>query len=324
MVRAAIPSYWPRRRIGWKSQRAYSPASRDSREGSGYIDEPVAMIRKWGTSTDTVWYLQGNNYNVEALTDRTGKVVERYAYNPYGAVTFVNNPGPDGKMYTADDIIAGSASARGNSFFFQGRELDAETGNLYFRYRNYSVGMGRFVSRDPIRLLGDTLNLFAFVENLPIMNSDPKGLTPKPPPKCNCLGYALSGKLNVVGDPKQGESLLGYIQRYDPKWSCTTVRNPSACKCDCNQDKMAVVMHKDNNPSNAGLNPFTDNKIIWGFNRKTGIGIDFHALRGVTGCSSECKNVLGLGWEGDSKCDEPSNVDMTEWRMYGALCCCKG
>ncbi len=140
-----------------------------------YIDEPVAMIRKWGTSTDTVWYLQGNNYNVEALTDRTGKVVERYAYTPYGAITFVNNPGPDGKMYTADDIIAGSASARGNSFFFQGRELDTETGNYYFRNRYYSAGLGRFMSRDPLRFRAG-LNLFGFVYNNPISWLDPTGL----------------------------------------------------------------------------------------------------------------------------------------------------
>jgi RHS repeat-associated protein len=140
-----------------------------------YIDEPVAMIRKWGTTTDTVWYLQGNNYNVEALTDRTGAVVERYEYSPYGKVTVYTGKGADAKWFTADDVTA-SVSAKGNALTFQGRELDAETGNLYFRNRNFSLLIGRFVSRDPIRFKADVTNMYRFVYSDPFDLSDPMGL----------------------------------------------------------------------------------------------------------------------------------------------------
>jgi YD repeat-containing protein len=101
-----------------------------------YVDEPVALIRKAGSWSDTAYYLQGNNYSVEALTDRNGAVVERYEYTPYGVATVYTGAGADGSWFTSDDI-AGTVSARGNALTFQGRELDAESGEYYFRNRYY-------------------------------------------------------------------------------------------------------------------------------------------------------------------------------------------
>gem|GEM_PF-3157876 len=154
-----------------------------------YIDEPVAMIRKWGASTDTVWYLQGNNYNVEALTDRTGAVVERYEYTPYGKATVYTGKGTDAKWFTADDVSA-TVSAKGNAITFQGRELDAETGILGYRTRYYSSLSGRFFSRDPLRLGAGDENIVRFVRNRPILMTDPFGLFLGPPgsgPGCGSL-----------------------------------------------------------------------------------------------------------------------------------------
>jgi YD repeat-containing protein len=94
------------------------------------IDREVSMIRKWGSSSDTVYAIQGNNENTEALTDRTGAVVERYEYTPYGKPTVYTGAGTDGKWFTADDV-AGTVSAKGNNLLFQGRELDGESGNFY-------------------------------------------------------------------------------------------------------------------------------------------------------------------------------------------------
>lgn len=142
---------------------------------ANYIDEPVNMVRKWGSSTDTLWYMQGNNFNVEALTDRTGAIVERYEYTPYGKVTIFTGAGPDGKWLAADDVVS-TTSARGNSLTFQGREFDAETGLYYFRNRYYSAGLGRFVSRDPIRFDDRDINIYRFTKNDPFGSRDYLGL----------------------------------------------------------------------------------------------------------------------------------------------------
>jgi RHS repeat-associated protein len=58
---------------------------------------------------------------------------------------------------------------------FNGQYFDAETGLHYNRFRYYSPEVGRFVSNDPIGLLGGE-NLYAYAPN-PIMWVDPLGLT---------------------------------------------------------------------------------------------------------------------------------------------------
>lgn len=142
---------------------------------SNYIDEPIAMVRRWGASADTVWYLQGNNYNVEAITDHIGSIIERYAYTPFGEAIAYIGEGADGKWFTADDASA-TGSMKGNSLTFQGRELDAETGVYYFRNRYYSPQMGQFLTRDPLGYGAKDINMVRMERNNPITRVDPQGL----------------------------------------------------------------------------------------------------------------------------------------------------
>jgi RHS repeat-associated protein len=59
---------------------------------------------------------------------------------------------------------------------FQGQYFDAETGLHYYRFRYYDPDVGRFVSQDPIGLLGGD-NLYAYAPN-PTGWVDPFGLNP--------------------------------------------------------------------------------------------------------------------------------------------------
>lgn len=63
-----------------------------------------------------------------------------------------------------------------NNIRFQGQYFDQETGLHYNRYRYYSTNVGRFVSKDPISLLGGN-NLYKYASN-PIEWVDPLGLSP--------------------------------------------------------------------------------------------------------------------------------------------------
>jgi len=68
-----------------------------------------------------------------------------------------------------------------NPIRFQGQDFDYETGLHYNRYRYYDPVSGRFVSKDPIGILGG-INLHAYAPNS-IMWIDPRGLSvflPKP------------------------------------------------------------------------------------------------------------------------------------------------
>ena len=68
-----------------------------------------------------------------------------------------------------------SASTLDNVIFFQGRRYDAESGLYYFRNRQYDPQHGCFLSRDPVGYK-DSHNLYQFVNNNPIVYTDPMGL----------------------------------------------------------------------------------------------------------------------------------------------------
>ena len=60
-------------------------------------------------------------------------------------------------------------------FLFQGQYYDHETELAYNRFRYYSPELGRYISEDPIRLLGG-ITLHAYVEDR-LMGLDPLGLS---------------------------------------------------------------------------------------------------------------------------------------------------
>jgi RHS repeat-associated protein len=140
-----------------------------------YIDEPVCMITATGTSSDTVYYLQGNNYNIAALTDETGQVVEHYGIEPYGTFAVFMAKGADGVWFTSDDE-SGAASAVGNQVVLQGTTVDGETGDYYFRNRQYGPVVGRFLGRDPAWFRRAHGDLYRFLQNSPLRHVDPLGL----------------------------------------------------------------------------------------------------------------------------------------------------
>ncbi len=65
---------------------------------------------------------------------------------------------------------------------FTGKERDTESGNDYFGDRYYASTMGRFLSPDPSQLYfadptnPQSLNLYAYVQNNPLINIDPTGM----------------------------------------------------------------------------------------------------------------------------------------------------
>jgi hypothetical protein len=79
-------------------------------------------VRYYDANTDGVlaenndglhYYMQDANFNVTAITNNTGTVLERYGYSPYGEVTFLN---PD---FT---VKALQTSAIANTHLYTGRE----------------------------------------------------------------------------------------------------------------------------------------------------------------------------------------------------------
>jgi RHS repeat-associated protein len=129
-------------------------------DGSGntiadYLIGPGIDNKLRKTTGTSAAYLAVNNLGTTcALTDASGNISSALDYDSFGKVT------------------SGSATTR---YTYTGREIDSETGLMYYRARWYDPQMGRFISEDPIGLRGG-LNLFTYVHNAPINKIDPMGL----------------------------------------------------------------------------------------------------------------------------------------------------
>ena len=135
-----------------------------------YVDALVLRDRdpsNAGTLTEHLYVQQDANFNVTALVNTSGTVVERYVYDPYGTPTVY-----DGNW----SALASSAFAW--LYLHQGGRYELQTGLYSFRNREYSPTLGRFVQRDPIGFAAGDPNLYRFVGNNPANATDPSGLGP--------------------------------------------------------------------------------------------------------------------------------------------------
>jgi RHS repeat-associated protein len=107
---------------------------------------------------------QDANYNITALFDNSGTVVERYVYDPFGQVTVLD---------AGWNVLA--TSAFGWVYLHQGDRLDSVSGLYHFRHRDYSPTLGRWTRLDPIRYAAGDVNLYRVVFNAPTVYTDPSG-----------------------------------------------------------------------------------------------------------------------------------------------------
>jgi len=120
------------------------------------------------TADDEYFFLHDANFNVTAaVEDATGApVVERYAYSPYGEVTFLDSNFANPSISSAID----------NEHLYTGRRTDPETGLQLNRYRFYHQQLGRWVSWDPIGYWGRSTSLYEYTRSQPAHLVDPSGL----------------------------------------------------------------------------------------------------------------------------------------------------
>lgn len=100
----------------------------------------------------------GNLTSLRNTTGNNGGTDARYEYGPFG------------ESLTSRDTLAGT-----NPFRFSTKYTDPETGLLYYGYRYYNAGLGRWMSRDP---MGETDGSAEFVamQNNPNSRVDVRGL----------------------------------------------------------------------------------------------------------------------------------------------------
>src|SRR5579884_2597628 len=132
-----------------------------------YVWSPVyvnALIER-DTPTQRLYVQQDADWNVTALVSVSGAAVERYLYDPYGAVT-----------YLAGGWGSRSSSSYNWQYLFQGGRLSTATGLYNFQQRDYSPSLGRWVETDPSGFGGGDNNFYRAEGDNPVDSTDPAGL----------------------------------------------------------------------------------------------------------------------------------------------------
>ncbi|AOZ52082.1 RHS repeat-associated core domain-containing protein [Chromobacterium vaccinii] len=135
----------------WSQHNPYDPDKDPLRQAGPEPKAPKAVY----------YYHTDHLGTPQALTDEQGLLALEMDYQAWGE---------------AREVIADAASKAGirNPFRFQGQYHDDESGLHYNRHRYYDPEIGRFISRDPIGLLGGD-HLYLYAPN-PIEWLDPHGL----------------------------------------------------------------------------------------------------------------------------------------------------
>lgn len=108
------------------------------------------------------WYHCDHLGTPQELTDEQGEVVWTAQYTAWGEAR-------------EERSVRAAQSGMSNPIRFQGQYRDVETALHYNRHRYYEPKMARYLSRDPIGMLGG-MNVYSYVSNRPVMRADPLGL----------------------------------------------------------------------------------------------------------------------------------------------------
>jgi RHS repeat-associated protein len=128
------------------------------------LDRWTMIRRKRGTE---VRFVLKDYLDPSAIIDSSAKVIERFGYDAFGSVRFMD-----------DSFAPQAGSAADWNFLFHAEFLDNDSGLYNYGYRYYNPQLGRWLSRDPIKELGG-VNLYWFVDNDGLGRFDVLGLHPQ-------------------------------------------------------------------------------------------------------------------------------------------------
>jgi RHS repeat-associated protein len=144
-----------------------------------------ALIER-DVGTQRLYVQQDANWNVTAIVGKpvsTWIVQERYAYDPYGLPSFLN---PTTWAQLTNSLFSWI-------YLHQGGRYDTSNGLYYFRNRDYSPTLGRWMQQDPIEYHAGDSDLYRYEGNSPVKFRDPSGLEQQPFPVVISVYDSLTG-----------------------------------------------------------------------------------------------------------------------------------
>jgi RHS repeat-associated protein len=172
-----------------------------------YVDAMILRERDADANTgngleERIYVLHDANYNVTAIVDTSGEVLERYYYEAYGRAVYL------------DDAFALQPDGQSDHAWLhlhQGGRLVEATGDYHFRHRDLSPTLGRWISQDPIGFEAGDANLYRYVGNGPGNYLDSDGLIRFPGglPLISVSPWSLGTA--SWDDVQRGLDLLGFV-----------------------------------------------------------------------------------------------------------------
>jgi RHS repeat-associated protein len=222
---------------GWREIEERRDGSTQQYVYGGWIDEPLTLDQDTnndGVIDRTLFYYENARLYITALTDETGAVIERYAYDAYGKPTITDAGGAPRQR-----------SAVNNPYLFTARRLDPETGFYYYRMRHLNPATGRFLQRDPIGTWTDRANggnAYTYVGNNPVNQLDAMGLQPGidifggPPSgghvEAACAGGEKPLMMELTCEDRCARKVAKWYDEHCASgWSCGVMRVAAFLKC---------------------------------------------------------------------------------------------
>ena len=144
------------------------------------FDEPVGFVstREDG-SVDTYYYLKNAQGDITNIVSAAGKKMVSFTYDVFGKRTVeyqANGSTNPGQI----ELLTQMKADLLNPFAYRGYCYDYDMGMYYLQSRYYDPNTGRFINADDTNYLNATgtvlgCNLFAYCENDPVNNVDPRG-----------------------------------------------------------------------------------------------------------------------------------------------------
>jgi RHS repeat-associated protein len=119
------------------------------------VDDVNARVMSNGT---VAWYLKDYQHSTVVMTDGSGVVQDRIAYDGFG------------------NILSETNSSFGDRFKYTGREWDAVVGLQHNGAREYNPLIAKWTSTDPLGFAAGDANLYRYVGNRSVYALDPSGL----------------------------------------------------------------------------------------------------------------------------------------------------
>jgi RHS repeat-associated protein len=263
------------------SSSSCNEISKDFEENMLVLPDSGEVLARTDHNGNTVVPLLDGLGSLVGLVNSGGSIATSYQYTPFGKPTQ-------------------SGSSNSYPYLFAGREWSDPLNLMQLYYneaRQYSPGLHRFISADPLGVAGSGANLYAYVGDDPINSTDPTGLFQ--------IGLILGFDLSLEGAAEfSAASFFEFAGSYstadyDPPEHPVKTLKPSAPtaganaaqhKPKCTADKKAFV---DANKASAAV---IANKLNVPAANILGLSFEeSHNPRGgLTPIAQDCHNFFGI------------------------------